>query len=142
MAQERDLLELDVVFVGAGPASLAGAIRLAQLYAQHNAEVKAGTTTGPDGTAWQWIGERAPSLKRKGAPRWGKPTQLFNGRDLGGWTPSDLGSAASWKVENGTLVSPGRGPELITDAKFEDFKLHVEFNCAPGSNSGVYLRGR
>jgi electron-transferring-flavoprotein dehydrogenase len=48
MAQERDLLELDVVFVGAGPASLAGAIRLAQLYAQHNAEVKAGTTTGPE----------------------------------------------------------------------------------------------
>ena len=101
-----------------------------------------GTTTGQDGTAWQWIGERAPSLKKKSAPRWGKPTQLFNGRDLSGWTPSDLGSAASWKVENGTLVSPGRGPELITDAKFEDFKLHVEFNCAPGSNSGVYLRGR
>jgi hypothetical protein len=101
-----------------------------------------GTTTGQDGTAWQWIGERAPSLKRKSAPQWGKPTQLFNGRDLSGWTPSDPGSAASWKVENGTLVSPGHGPELITDAKFEDFKLHVEFNCAPGSNSGVYLRGR
>jgi electron-transferring-flavoprotein dehydrogenase len=48
MAQERDLLELDVVFVGAGPASLAGAIRLAQLYAAHNAAVKAGTKTGPE----------------------------------------------------------------------------------------------
>ncbi len=36
----------------------------------------------------------------------------------------------------------GHGPELITDAKFEDFKLHIEFNCAPKSNSGVYLRGR
>jgi electron-transferring-flavoprotein dehydrogenase len=48
MAQERDLLELDVVFVGAGPASLAGAIRLAQLYAQHNAAVKAGSRTGPE----------------------------------------------------------------------------------------------
>jgi hypothetical protein len=40
------------------------------------------------------------------------------------------------------LVSPGHGPKLITDAKFEDFRLHVEFNCAPGSISGVYLRGR
>ena len=40
------------------------------------------------------------------------------------------------------LVSPGHGPELITDAKFEDFKLHAEFNCAPGSNSGGYLRSR
>ncbi len=48
MAQERDLLELDAVFVGAGPASLAGAIRLAQLYAEHNAAVKAGTKPGPE----------------------------------------------------------------------------------------------
>jgi hypothetical protein len=55
---------------------------------------------------------------------------------------SELASATSWRVENGTLISPGHGPELIGDAKFEDFKLHVEFNCAPGSNSGVYLRGR
>jgi len=101
-----------------------------------------GTTTGPDGTPWQWTGERAPSLKRKSDPKWGKPTQLFNARDLSGWRMSDPGSAATWKVENGTLVSPGHGPELISDAKFEDFKLHVEFNCAPGSNSGVYLRGR
>src|SRR5262249_24168363 len=23
-----------------------------------------------------------------------------------------------------------------------DFRLHLEFNCSPGSNSGVYLRGR
>jgi len=101
-----------------------------------------GTTTGPDGTRWQWTGERAPALKRKSDPKWGKPTQLFNGKDLTGWTTSDPGATAKWKVENGTLVSPGHGAELITDAKFEDFKLHVEFNCAPGSNSGVYLRGR
>ena len=101
-----------------------------------------GITTGPDGTPWQWTGERAPSLKRKSDPKLGKPTQLFNGRDLNGWKRSDPESRVTWKVENGALVSPGHGPELITDAKFEDFKLHVEFNCAPGSNSGVYLRGR
>src|SRR6202051_1155550 len=45
-----------------------------------------GTTTGPDRTRWQWTGERAPSLERKSAPRWGKPIQLFDGRDLSGWT--------------------------------------------------------
>jgi len=101
-----------------------------------------GITTGPDGTPWQWTGERAPSLKRKSDSKWGKPAQLFNGRDLNGWRRSDPESRVTWKVENGALVSPGHGPELITDAKFEDFKLHVEFNCAPGSNSGVYLRGR
>jgi hypothetical protein len=105
-------------------------------------KILVGTTTGPDGTPWQWTGERAPSLNRTSAPKWLKPTHLFNGRDLSGWRMSDPGSTTTWKVENGTLVSPGHGPELISDRKFEDFKLHVEFNCAPGSNSGVYLRGR
>jgi len=105
-------------------------------------EKLAGTTTGPDGTEWQWTGERAPDLKRSGEPKWGKPNKLFNGKDLSGWTPSDPNATATWKVEKGTLVSPGRGPELITNAKFQDFKLHIEFNCARGSNSGVYLRGR
>jgi hypothetical protein len=101
-----------------------------------------GTTTGPDGTPWQWTGERAPSLKRTSAPKWGKPTPLFNGKDLSGWKMSDPKATSTWKVESGMLVSPGRGPELISYAKFGDFKLHIEFNCAPGSNSGVYLRGR
>ncbi len=35
---ERDVLELDVVFVGAGPASLAGAYHLARLIERHNEE--------------------------------------------------------------------------------------------------------
>ncbi len=35
---ERDTLEVDVLFVGAGPASLAGALRLRQLIDRHNQE--------------------------------------------------------------------------------------------------------
>jgi hypothetical protein len=105
-------------------------------------KILTGTTTGQDGTPWQWTGERAPSLKRTSEPNWGKPVQLFNGKDLSGWKASDPKATPVWKVENGTLVSPGHGAELISEAKFEDFKLHVEFNCAKGSNSGVYLRGR
>jgi hypothetical protein len=101
-----------------------------------------GTTTGPDGTPWQWTGQRAPSLQRKSAPKWGKAIPLFNGKDLTGWSMQNPNPAATWKVEDGTLVSPGHGPELINDSKFEDFKLHIEFNCPPNANSGVYLRGR
>jgi electron-transferring-flavoprotein dehydrogenase len=37
MAPERETLDIDVLFVGAGPASLAGAYRLATLIAEHNA---------------------------------------------------------------------------------------------------------
>ena len=67
---------------------------------------------------------------------------LFNGKDLTGWTFSDPSRAGRWKVEDGTLVSHGKIPDIITTSKFEDFKLHLEFNCGPQSNSGVYLRGR
>jgi hypothetical protein len=102
----------------------------------------AGTTTGPDGTPWQWTGERALELTRTNSPKWGKAMQLFDGKDLTGWTMSEPNTTSIWRVENSTLVSPGHGPELISTARFNDFKLHVEFNCAQGSNSGVYLRGR
>lgn len=42
MTKEREILEVDVLFVGAGPASLAGAIRLLQLQGEHNAKAGAG----------------------------------------------------------------------------------------------------
>jgi len=100
-----------------------------------------GTANGPNGVTWQWSGQRAPALQRKGMPKWGKPIALFNGRDLTGWKMSGTGTTV-WKVEDGNLISPGNGPELINDSKFEDFKLHVEFKCDANSNSGVYLRGR
>lgn len=100
-----------------------------------------GTTTGPDRTGWKWTAVRAPLLKESGTPEWGDPIILFNGQDLTGWRMSRPGPP-EWIVEGGNLESPGNGPELISDAKFMDFKLHVEFNCGTNSNSGVYLRGR
>ena len=102
----------------------------------------AGTVGGPDGKTWTWTGRRAPALKREGTPKWGKPIALFNGKDLTGWKMSPANSTKAWKVEDGALVTPGNGPELISDGKFEDFELHVEFNCDENSNSGIYLRGR
>jgi hypothetical protein len=102
----------------------------------------AGTVNGPDGTTWSWTGVRASSLQRSSTPKWVKPVQLFNGKDLTGWKPAKSDSTAEWKVEDGAMVSPGHGPELINTSNFEDFKLHIEFNIGQGANSGVYLRGR
>jgi hypothetical protein len=100
-----------------------------------------GTVNGPDGTTWHWTGVRAPALEPTGTPTWGKPIKLFDGKDLSGWHQSKPGPP-NWTVQNGTLVSPGHGPELISDPKFQNFKLHIEFNCGKEANSGVYLRGR
>ncbi len=102
----------------------------------------AGTATSPKGVSWQWTGQRAPALERKSAPKWGKPVRLFDGKDLSGWKFADPSHGGVWSVEDGTLVKNGSGSELVSTSKFKDFKLHVEFNCGPMANSGVYLRGR
>jgi hypothetical protein len=106
-----------------------------------NGGTLSGTITGFEGPKWEWTGVRAPSLVRTGAPQWGQPIELFDGKDLAGWRQSQPGPP-DWTVKDGNMVTPGNGPEIISDRKFGDFKLHVEFNCGKDSNSGVYLRGR
>lgn len=101
-----------------------------------------GMATTRDGASWRWSGRRAPALARKGPRRWGKPIRLFDGKDLAGWTFVDPTQAGAWSVEDGTLVKHGRGSEIVTTSKYRDFRLHIEFDCGPAANSGVYLRGR
>jgi Domain of Unknown Function (DUF1080) len=105
-------------------------------------ETLSGTVNAPDGSTWTWTAKRSPELQAKKSLRWGKPIALFNGKDLSGWKMSDPNTKNPWKVVDGNLVSPTHGPEIINAGKFDDFKLHVEFNCGPNSNSGIYLRGR
>lgn len=98
-----------------------------------------GTMTGANGKINKWSAVRAPSLKRDNAPVWGSPVKLLKENSLDGWQA--LGQN-QWVVENGILKSPRSGANLITTTKYNDFKLHIEFRCPKGSNSGVYLRGR
>ena len=99
-----------------------------------------GTMITPRGQILKWVGVPAPSLKREKAPIWGKPIQLFNGKNLDGWQA--LGKDNQWVVENGILRSPRPGSNIRTIQTFDDFKLHIEFRYPKESNSGVYLRGR
>ena len=92
-----------------------------------------------NGKATSWVGVRAPSLKREKAPEWAAPITLFNSKDLSGWHTE---GANQWIAEAGVLKSPKSGSNLISDRKFMDFKLHIEFKYPKGSNSGIYLRGR
>jgi electron-transferring-flavoprotein dehydrogenase len=58
---ERESLEMDVVFVGAGPANLSGALHLAQLIAEHDAAVANGSRAG------KALGEIQIAVIEKGA---------------------------------------------------------------------------
>jgi len=99
-----------------------------------------GTIVFPNGKTYACSAVRAPLLKRSSRPLWGKPIKLLNGTDLTGWHPS--GEKNQWVVEGGVLKSAAPGSNLVTDASFTDFKLHVEFRYSAHGNSGVYLRGR
>lgn len=101
-----------------------------------------GETTDDQGRRVTWTGRRAPSLKRPASPSWGKPVELYNGKDLAGWKPRHPGAKSAWTVKDGLLVNAASGDDFQTEAKFTDFKLHAEFRYPKGSNSGIYLRGR
>lgn len=100
-----------------------------------------GSMTMGDGEKATWSGTRAPSLRRAAQPVWGEPATLFNGTSLDGWQPTGRRDN-QWRAEGGTLQNAKSGANLVTVQKFDDFKLHLEFRVANGSNSGVYLRGR
>jgi len=101
-----------------------------------------GTTVDSSGQTLTWSAVRAPSLERQHAPKWGKSLELWNGRDLKGWRPRSDEQPGCWSVTDNILVATPPCVDLISERTFEDFRLHVEFKYPPGSNSGVYLRGR
>jgi hypothetical protein len=115
------------------------------------AELKDGTLVGtmnqPNGEIVNFVGVKAPKLINTTELVFGKPTAIFNGKNLDGWQiigREDRPKAGEnqWVVENGVMKSPKSGANIRTTKTFGDFKLHVEFRVPAGSNSGVYLRGR
>ncbi len=84
----------------------------------------------------------------------GKWKELFNGKDLTGWTnakPTSGNHAGPnrWKVENGTLTN-GKGGQndICTIEEFENFELELWYKFPKRKtpkyrgNSGIYLRGQ
>jgi len=98
-----------------------------------------GTLLYTDGKTYDWVGKRAPKLAYNTNPVWGESKTLFNGKDFDGWQAM---GENQWVVKDGVLTSEKAGANLVSDEKFNDFKLHLEFRYPEGSNSGIYLRGR
>jgi hypothetical protein len=101
-----------------------------------------GVQKAGDNVTGQIAGVRAPELKRAPPNAWTDPEPLLNGKDLTGWEPFPAGAANHWVSEGGVLLNREHGANLKTTRTFEDFKLHIEYNCPEDGNSGIYLRGR
>lgn len=70
---------------------------------------------------------------------------LFDGRTLDGWRPSE--NKDSWKVRDGVLAAAGPRSHLfyagsVHGADFRNFELEVEVLTHPECNSGVYFHTR
>ena len=68
-------------------------------------------------------------------------TELFNKKDLTGWT---VHGTEKWYVENGELVCES-GPDkeygyLSTNKKYKNFVLSLQFKQEANGNSGVFFR--
>lgn len=70
------------------------------------------------------------------------PVDLFNGKDLAGWTQK--GGKALYKVEGGEIVGTSvmdtPNSFLCTDRTYGDFILEYDFKVDPRLNSGVQVR--
>ena len=91
-----------------------------------------------DGHKLQWTGVRQPSLTREKPPVWGNPKNLLDD-NLSRWI---IPANNQFRMVDGVLVNAEAGGNLVTNEKFDDFKLSVEFRYPEGSNAGIYLRGR
>jgi hypothetical protein len=127
-------------------------VRIPPQYEQHKSDLVftgrlaadrlEGTTQDANGRTLKWTGVRAADLRRETEPTWGRPVELFNGKDLAGWSLRDQARGSCWSVADGAMTNTPPCVDIVSERQFTDFKLHVEFNIVPKSNSGVYLRGR
>ena len=93
----------------------------------------------------EWTGVRAPQLADKDDPAvWkkGDPGVLFDGHDLTGWQTVGSVRTLGWTVKDGILTNGIGNTNLVSEKKFMNFVLDVDFRLGPRGKSGVALRGR
>jgi hypothetical protein len=86
--------------------------------------------------------KKSVEFEGKRERKWGPPVALLAKDGLDGWKSRDENRKLGWKVADGVLENSPPDVDIKSDAEFRDFRLHLEYNVEPGSNSGVYLRGR
>ncbi len=88
-------------------------------------------------------GKASPVLNEHDDGRWkaGRTVSLFDGKSLAGWRQL-LPAEPGWYVEGGVLKNKEKASDLLSDARFWNFEVKLEYRYAKGSNSGMALRGR
>ncbi len=64
-------------------------------------------------------------------------TALFDGKSIDNF--NKVGDA-TWRIEDGSIVSDKGNGFLVTKNAYGDFQLRVEFWAGPDANSGVFIR--
>lgn len=107
---------------------------------------------GKDTTGWKLRQEKITLTKFvdadgkviPGAKKKGKLIVDKKGEEIPGAkaVQETIANPNGWVAENDELrcVKPHGGNDILTEKKFTDFELHIEFQAT--SNSGVYLQGR
>jgi hypothetical protein len=68
---------------------------------------------------------------------------LISKDTLDGWYfAAALDETPNWEVESEELIYRSQGPSLVSDNKYSDFELHVDFKLPKNCNCGVLLLGR
>ncbi len=97
---------------------------------------------------WEPVPRKVTPARNGGAPS--DAIVLFDGTSLNEWKSRNDGSAAKWKVESGYMeVTRGTG-DIMTNRKFGDVQLHIEWSAPTEivgegqgrGNSGVFLQER
>ncbi|HEY0709227.1 MAG TPA: DUF1080 domain-containing protein, partial [Polyangia bacterium] len=100
-----------------------------------------GAAEAPGEPLWTLMGARAPKLMDRKRVAWAKPVTLVS-RGLLGWRLRDSRHGACWRETAGVLESRATCTDIVSDGRYQDFKLHLEVKLAKGGATGVFLRGR
>ncbi len=137
----------ELQFVIAPPGRSGGAPARKMIYRARLAGDKldgALQTEGRTEPPLKWTGVRAPRIPDRDDGTWkeGTPIALFNGKDASGWHGLAPGAEMKWSVQDGILRNAPPTTDIVSDQKFWNFKLHIDFRIVERSNSGIGLRGR
>jgi hypothetical protein len=68
---------------------------------------------------------------------------LFDGKSMDKWRCYKLDKVQGWSMEDGAMTAlglpEGKGGDIVTKEKFQDFELSLEWKISQNSNSGIFF---